>query len=116
MSRKTTILTAAVIALSMNAAPAADYVPEIYASVYSANSWKEHGMEDVGMYRFAADRYQRTTVMIDPYLDASGGGVMTDDFYFCTQELNYDGMWIDITHYFFDPDDWTEISSLRDGS
>ena len=116
MIKNITLIATLLPAMSMVAAPATDYVPEIYASVYSANSWKEHGMEDIGMYRFAADRYERTTVMIDPYLDASGGGVMTEDFYFCTQELNYGDMWIDITHYFFDPETWTEISSLRDGS
>ena len=88
--------------------------PQIYASVYHANSWVEHQLEEVGIYRFGADSYARELVVNDPYLDASGGGAMTDDFYFCTAELNY-GTWTEITHYAFDPETWTERMRLPDG-
>ena len=88
---------------------------EIYVSVYHANSWVEHNLEEVGIYRFQADRYAPELIMQDPYLDASGGGAMTDDFYFCTAELNY-GSWTEITHYGFDPETWTERMRLTDGS
>ncbi len=87
---------------------------EIYASVYSANSWKEAQFEEIGMYRFSPSGYDRQLVMQDPYLDASGGGVMTDDFYFCTSEMDF-GSWTSVTHYIFNPDTWQEIESLADG-
>ncbi len=86
----------------------------IYASVYSTNSWKEENFDEVGLYSFPVDEYSRTIVMQDPDIDASGGGVLTEDFYFCTQEYNY-GSWTDVTHYIIDPDTWTTVSSLRDG-
>lgn len=87
---------------------------EIYASVYSTNSWKEHGFDEPGMYKFKASGYSRELVYQDPDIDASGGGVMTDDYYFCTAEYNY-GSWTDVTHYFINPETWKTISSLRDG-
>ena len=89
-------------------------VTRIYASVYSTNSWKEENFDEVGLYSFPVDEYSRTVVMQDPDIDASGGGVLTEDFYFCTQEYNY-GSWTDVTHYIIDPDTWTTVSSLRDG-
>lgn len=107
-------LTSGFFFLSQGATPADDYSPEIFASVYSTNSWKEHNFDEVGMYRFRADRYDRQLVMQDPYIDASGGGAMTDDFYFCTQEFDY-GYWVEVTHYIVDPDDWTITTSLTDG-
>lgn len=110
-----TVVSAAFLALSATAATVPDgYTPEIYASVYSTNSWKEHNFDEVGMYRFSADKYERQLVMQDPYIDASGGGALTDDFYFCTQEYNY-GYWVDVTHYLFDPETWIMTESLRDG-
>lgn len=93
---------------------AAQHSPEIYASVYSANSWVEHQLEEIGIYRFNADSYAPELIMQDPYLDASGGGAMTDDFYFCTVELNF-GDFVDVTHYAFDPDTWTERLRLTNG-
>ena len=87
---------------------------EIYASVYSTNSWKEHGLDEPGMYKFKASGYSRELVYQDPDIDASGGGVMTDDFYFCTAEYNY-GPWTDVTHYVINPETWRTVSSLRDG-
>lgn len=88
---------------------------EIYASVYSTNSWKEHNFDEPGMYKFRTDRYNRELVYQDPDIDASGGGVMTDDFYFCTSELNF-GSWIDVTHYVINPDTWKTVTSLREGN
>lgn len=95
-------------------APASTTDVEIYASVYSTNSWKEHNFDEVGMYRFSADSYSRSLVYQDPDIDASGGGVMTPDFYFCTSEMNF-GSWVDVTHYIINPDTWRTVSSLRDG-
>lgn len=88
---------------------------EIYASVYSTNSWKEHNFDEPGMYKFSTTTYSRRLVYQDPDIDASGGGVMTDDFYFCTAEYNY-GSWVDVTHYVINPDTWKTITSLRDGN
>lgn len=85
-----------------------------YATVYSANSWKEHQFEEIGIYSFSTDSYSPQLVKQDPYLDASGGGVMTDDFYFCTSELDF-GSWVSVTHYAFDPDTWEERLRLTDG-
>ncbi len=87
---------------------------EFYASVYSTNSWKEHNFDEPGMYRFSTDKYSRTVVRQDPDIDASGGGAMTDDFYFCTKEYNF-GSWVEVTHYIINPDTWITTSSLRDG-
>ncbi len=36
---------------------------------------------------------------------------MTEDFYFCTSEINY-GAWTDVTHYTFKPDSWQLNSQL----
>ena len=85
-----------------------------FASVYSTNSWKEHNFDEPGMYSFSTSRYDRQLVRQDPDIDASGGGVLTDDFYFCTQEMNFGG-WSDITHCIISPDTWTTVSTLRDG-
>ena len=57
------------------------------------------------------DKYSRTLVKEDSDLDASGGGTMTEDFYFCTSEINY-GAWTDVTHYTFKPDSWQLNSQL----
>ncbi|WP_278743811.1 hypothetical protein [Muribaculum intestinale] len=82
-----------------------------YASVYSTNEWKEYVYSETGMYSFPLDKYSRTLVKEDSDLDASGGGTMTDDFYFCTSEINY-GAWTDVTHYTFKPDSWQLNSQL----
>lgn len=108
------ILTTGLCSIAPGATYGEDYTPEIFASVYSTNSWKEHNFDEVGMYRFRADRYDRQLVMQDPYIDASGGGAMTDDFYFCTQEFDY-GYWVEVTHYIVDPEEWTITTSLTDG-
>jgi hypothetical protein len=100
-------------ALRMSAADAGS--PEIYASVYHTNAWVEHNFEEIGIYRFDANSYNPQLVAQDPYLDASGGGAMTDDFYFCTVELNY-GSWTEVTHYAFNPETWTEQVRLTDGN
>ena len=85
----------------------------IYASVYSTNEWKEWGdtYSETGIYSFPLDSYSRTLVKEDVDLDASGGGTMTEDFYFCTKEMNY-GAWADITHFTFKPDTWEYNSQL----
>lgn len=114
MTRILTALTIALTAQAVIAQTQQQHTPEIYASVYSANSWVEHQLEEIGIYRFAADNYAPELIKQDPYLDASGGGAMTDDFYFCTVELNF-GDFVDITHYAFDPDTWTESLRLTDG-
>lgn len=118
MTKKFTLsLTLGLASLGITAQTvSADYIPEIYASVYSCNYWKEHQLEEIGIYKFSADKYQRSLVMQDPYLDASGGGAMTEDFYFCTTELYITEGLTEINHYMFDPDDWTEMTSLRDGT
>ena len=82
-----------------------------YASVYSTNEWKEYVYSETGMYSFPLDKYSRTLVKEDSDLDASGGGTMTEDFYFCTSEINY-GAWTDVTHYTFKPDSWQLNSQL----
>lgn len=84
-----------------------------YASVYSTNEWKEFGdsYAETGIYSFPLDNYSRTLVKEDSDLDASGGGTMTEDFYFCTKEINF-GAWSDITHFTFKPDTWTFNSQL----
>lgn len=84
----------------------------IYASVYSANSWKEHQLEEIGLYSFSTEGYERQTVMQDPYLDAGGGGAMTDDFYFCTTALDY-GFGPEVRHRLFNPFTWTEQLSYE---
>lgn len=85
----------------------------IYASVYSTNEWKEWGdtYSETGIYSFPLDSYSRTLVKEDVDLDASGGGTMTEDFYFCTKEMNY-GAWADVTHFTFKPDTWEYNSQL----
>ena len=109
------ILSIGMTATSLYAAePAAGSDVEIYASVYSTNSWKEHNFDEPGMYKFKASGYSRELVHQDPDIDASGGGVMTEDYYFCTAEYNY-GSWTDVTHYIINPETWRTISSLRDG-
>lgn len=77
----------------------------IYASVYSTESWNASGSAATGLYTFPLDSYNRTLVKEDEDIDASGGGVMTQDYYMCTKELNF-GSWTDVTHSFFDPDTW----------
>lgn len=87
---------------------AQELVPgRIYASVYSADSWKEHQLEEIGLYSFSPQEYERQTVMQDPYLDASGGGAMTDDFYFATTAVDF-GFGMEITHRMFNPYSWAE--------
>lgn len=85
-----------------------------YASVYSTNEWKEYMYNATGLYSFPLDRYDRTRIKEDSDLDASGGGTMTEDFYFCTKEIDY-GAWVEITHYAFDPDSW-ELKTQLFGS
>lgn len=87
---------------------------EFFASVYSTNSWKEHNFDEPGMYRFSTGSYSRDPVRQDPDIDASGGGAMTEDFYFCTKEYDF-GSWVEVTHYIINPDTWITTSSLRDG-
>lgn len=85
----------------------------MYVSVYSTNEWKEYGdtYAETGIYSFPLDSYDRTLVKEDSDLDASGGGTMTEDFYFCTKEINY-GAWVDVTHFTFKPDTWAYNSQL----
>ena len=78
MTRILTALTIALTAQAVIAQTQQQHTPEIYASVYSANSWVEHQLEEIGIYRFAADNYAPELIKQDPYLDASGGGAMTD--------------------------------------
>lgn len=85
-----------------------------YASVYSTNQWKEYVYSETGLYSFSLDHYDRKLVKEDSDLDASGGGTMTEDFYFCTKEINY-GAWVDVTHFTFKPDTW-ELNSQTYGS
>ena len=113
------LLTGLLAAFSLPALAAdnspADGIVDIYASVYSTEYWREHNFDEVGIYRFNNQTYSRELVRQDPDLDASGGGVMTGDFYFCTQELDF-GSWVDVTHYIIDPETWETRSSLRDGN
>lgn len=82
-----------------------------YASVYSTNEWKKYSYYETGIYSFPLDAYSRTLVKEDSDLDASAGGTMTEDFYFCTKEMNY-GAWSDITHFTFKPETWEYNSQL----
>ena len=106
------VATVAAAILTTSAAMAQE--KRFYASVYSTNEWKEYVYSETGMYSFPLDKYSRTLVKEDSDLDASGGGTMTEDFYFCTSEINY-GAWTDVTHYTFKPDTW-ELNSQLFGS
>lgn len=105
-------LSFAVVA-ALTATPTQAQEKIFYASVYSTNEWKEFGdsYAETGIYSFPLDSYSRTLVKEDSDLDASGGGTMTEDFYFCTKEINF-GAWSDITHFTFKPDTWTFNSQL----
>lgn len=58
-----------------------------------------------GMYSFGLGEYDRLLVHEDSDLEASGGGAMTEDFYFCTKDIDF-GQWRDVTHMAFDTDTW----------
>ena len=103
----------AAAAMSALAVFSQDAGKSFYASVYSTNEWKEWGdtYSETGIYSFPLDSYSRSLVKEDVDLDASGGGTMTEDFYFCTKEMNY-GAWSDVTHFTFKPDTWEYNSQI----
>ncbi len=106
------LLAGAIVAGGVVAASAAEGAPRFYASVYSANEWKEYpGYEEVGMYSFGFDTPDRQLVKADVDIDASAGGVMTEDFYFCTKEVVNFG-YVDITHFTFKPETWEYNSQI----
>ncbi len=83
-----------------------------YASVYSTNEWKEYpSYSEVGMYSFGLDAPDRRLEKADPDIDAGAGGVMTEDFYFCTKENNDLGF-TEVTHFTFKPETWAYNSQL----
>ncbi|WP_295729591.1 choice-of-anchor J domain-containing protein [uncultured Muribaculum sp.] len=86
-----------------------------YASVYSSNEWKEYPrLSEIGMYSFGLDTPDRQLVKSDSDIDAGGGGVMTEDFYFCTKESTDYGF-TEVTHFTFKPDTWEYNSQLFGG-
>lgn len=107
------LITTAVTAAAATAASAAqEPATRFYASVYSTNEWKEYpGYSEVGLYSFGFDSADRQLVKEDADMDASGGGTMTEDFYFCTKEVDNYG-WTEVTHFTFTPDTWEYNSQL----
>lgn len=83
----------------------------IYLSVYSMDTWTDVSTSDIGLYSFSTDRYDPRLEKLDCNIDASGGGTMTEDYYFCTSELNF-GFGPEISHYFFKPEVWRQVSQL----
>ncbi|MDD6888761.1 MAG: choice-of-anchor J domain-containing protein [Bacteroidales bacterium] len=105
-------LTAAIIAASAGSIFAAEAASCFYASVYSCNFWKEYpSYSEVGIYSFDLDYPDSRLVKADDDLDASGGGTMTEDFYFCTKEMAGYGF-VDVTHFTFKPDTWEYNSQI----
>ncbi len=104
-------LTAATAAVIIMTSAMQAQEKRFYASVYSTNEWKEYVYSETGLYSFSLDTYDRQLVSENSELDASGGGTMTEDFYFCTSEINY-GSWTEVNHYTFNPDTWQLNSQI----
>lgn len=117
---KSTLILVAVPALALSSldviastsvlAPTNDE-KRIYMSVYSMDTWTDVASSDIGLYSFSTDHYDPKLEKLDCNIDASGGGVMAEDYYFCTAELNF-GFGPEISHYFFKPNVWQQVSQL----
>lgn len=104
------IVAAALLPLSVSAAET-NTDSRIYMSVYNMNGWSSPSSADIGLYSFSKTEYDPRLEKLDCNIDASGGGVMTEDYYFCTSELNF-GFGPEINHYFFKPGSWEQMSQL----
>lgn len=112
MTKKIILSVAMPIALwGSVAASSSESATRIYLSVYNMDSWRDISDAETGIYSFSKTTYDPQAVKIDCNLDASGGGVMTEDYYFCTSELNY-GFGPEINHYFFKRGNWEQLSGI----
>lgn len=107
----TSALVAITISLPQMLSAAESYQP-LHASLVYSNSISE---TEVGIYSFNATKYGRETVWQDINLNANGGGVFADGYYFSTLYTENYGT-IYVYHYIYNPYDFNEVPVFIEGS
>lgn len=109
------LLTSALVAITIGLPQmlsAAEIYQPLHASLVYSNSISD---TEVGIYSFHATEYGRETVWQDINLNANGGGVFADGYYFSTLYTeNYGTVYV--YHYIYDPYNFNEVPVFIEGS
>lgn len=106
----TSALVAMTLSLPQMLSAVENYQP-LHASLVYSNSISE---TEVGIYSFNATEYGRETMWLDINLNANGGGVFANGYYFSTLYTeNYGTVYV--YHYIYNPYDFSEVPVFIEG-